>query len=588
MNRRRRLAVVAALAAASALLPPLSQAAEAPPTAPDGTFTLTNGLVARTWSLTPFRTERLVDLRTGRVWSEGSNDFTLTVGGRRRAGRLAVVGAAGGDRAGERGAAGHVRPRHRRPDRGGLSRRRRFPQPHGGEGPRGADRVHARRGWPSGLRRSRPTASAPAPTGGSRGTRRATRDWRDDGRKRSRARPRSGCRPTDGSGASAFMVMERNDYASSTMAYDGAVAAARVDLSRDIVYLGPFEEQFHVENPGPGPARSRVVVPPLALESVFTGLAVDADDEPWQHYAYLTRYRNLGYRNTVTFNSDSVDDNRISTGAKDDMDLAEVRRQAAVAKALGVETFILDDGWQASVRRLVPGLARVPGAAPPAVPAPLPRRDVRRRPRRPRPRDGAGAVDEPHVVQPVVRDVPGPPRLVVPPPRRGHGGGQPAHARRRLQRGRHRSVGRGRRRRTSSPASAPRSRSGACATSSSTSSCGWTASARRPSDLYQYRDAFVAHARPADRRLSRCRFPDRRDERLPAVPVRVGRAGPVVVPERRAALAAAAAQPVVVEPVGAGVVDRPAHLRRGRAGDPLDRLPDGGRPRRRTSRSRPT
>ena len=38
-------------------------------------------LVARTWSLAPFRTERLIDLRTGPVWSEGSTDFRLLLDG---------------------------------------------------------------------------------------------------------------------------------------------------------------------------------------------------------------------------------------------------------------------------------------------------------------------------------------------------------------------------------------------------------------------------------------------------------------------------------------------------------------------------
>jgi hypothetical protein len=53
------------------------------------------------------------------------------------------------------------------------------------------------------------------------------------------------------------------------------------------------------------------------------------------------------YRREITFNSNGVDSNRISTGAKDDMDIAETQRQAAIAAELGVETFILDDGWQA-------------------------------------------------------------------------------------------------------------------------------------------------------------------------------------------------------------------------------------------------
>ncbi|MGH7821617.1 MAG: alpha-galactosidase, partial [Candidatus Binatia bacterium] len=153
----------------------------------------------------------------------------------------------------------------------------------------------------------------------------------------------------DASGERAFLVLERNDYASSTTTYDGSAGAARVDLSRDVVYIGPFEEQAHVENPAAGPARVRVVIPtrPFRLEPVFVGLARDADDEPWQHHRYLAEHVTPRYPRAIVFNSNGVDANRISTGAKDDMDFAEVERQLAVARQLGVETFVLDDGWQA-------------------------------------------------------------------------------------------------------------------------------------------------------------------------------------------------------------------------------------------------
>jgi hypothetical protein len=80
---------------------------------------------------------------------------------------------------------------------------------------------------------------------------------------------------------------------------------------------------------------------------VFTGVALNADDEPWQHYKYLAGFRMPAYRREITFNSNGVDARRISPGAKDDMDFAETRKQAAIARQLGVERFILDDGWQA-------------------------------------------------------------------------------------------------------------------------------------------------------------------------------------------------------------------------------------------------
>ena len=150
-------------------------------------------------------------------------------------------------------------------------------------------------------------------------------------------------------GHSAFMVMERHNYASSRMAYDGGVGSAVVDLSRDIIYIGPFEEQAHVENPGPGPARHRVLLPgtETALERVFTGLGADPDDEPWQFSKYLTGHRLTPYQKAVTYNTNGVDSNVISTGAKDDVDYNRFLSLAAAAREIGVETFIFDDGWQA-------------------------------------------------------------------------------------------------------------------------------------------------------------------------------------------------------------------------------------------------
>ncbi|MBI4728925.1 MAG: alpha-galactosidase [Acidobacteria bacterium] len=147
---------------------------------------------------------------------------------------------------------------------------------------------------------------------------------------------------------SLFMVSERRDYASSRMSYDGSVARAVVDLSRDVIYLGPLESDGHAENPGAGPARVRALLPgkPVALEPVFTGFGTDGDDEPWQHFRALER--GLTYPRAVTFNTNGVDDNRISTGAKDDVDFARFQSLLAAAREMGVETFVFDDGWQAT------------------------------------------------------------------------------------------------------------------------------------------------------------------------------------------------------------------------------------------------
>src|SRR4051794_22621575 len=144
------------------------------------------------------------------------------------------------------------------------------------------------------------------------------------------------------------MVAEPNDFPSSRAAYDGGVTSVLDDFSRDAIVLGPLEEDAHVENPGPGPARSRLVRPgePLALESVFVGFGRGDGDEAWQFHRYLVDHRLAPYPRAITLNTNGVDDNRISTGAKDDMDLGEVQRVAAIARRLGVETFVLDDGWQ--------------------------------------------------------------------------------------------------------------------------------------------------------------------------------------------------------------------------------------------------
>ncbi len=160
----------------------------------------------------------------------------------------------------------------------------------------------------------------------------------------------------------ATIVLERVNYDSSHVAFDGTVGRAHVALADDLIYLGPFEGEVHADNPTPAPVRARTVAPgqPLVLESVFTSLALDADDEPWQHHQYLARHRGADWARDVTFNTNGVDKGRISTGAKDDMDFAEVQRQAAVAKRLGVERFILDDGWQAASGDWCPDSAACP------------------------------------------------------------------------------------------------------------------------------------------------------------------------------------------------------------------------------------
>ena len=151
-------------------------------------------------------------------------------------------------------------------------------------------------------------------------------------------------------GGTAFMMMERNDFPSSRARYDGAKAALFVDHTRDIVSAGPFEESIHAENPREeaiGRVRTIPTLEAFRLEGAFTGFALDAGDEAWQFHKYLVRERLEKQSHDITFNSNGTDGNVISTGAKDDMDFATIQEVAPKAKALGIETFILDDGWQA-------------------------------------------------------------------------------------------------------------------------------------------------------------------------------------------------------------------------------------------------
>ena len=172
---------------------------------------------------------------------------------------------------------------------------------------------------------------------------------------------------TETGGHSLFMVMERNDWPSSRVAYEAGSQSLVVDYSADIVILGPLEESGHMENPraGDAPGRHRVILPtePFELESAFTGFGSNPDDEPWQFHKFLTNHRLDRYDNEVTFNSNGTDANIRSDGAKDDMVEEVIEQVAPKAKELGIETFILDDGWQARSGDWVPDCGTEPGGS---------------------------------------------------------------------------------------------------------------------------------------------------------------------------------------------------------------------------------
>ncbi len=330
---------------------------------------LGNSLVERRWDRTAFRTTALVDRRgRDRVWSAGRRDFSLTVAGVKVGSEALHVES--------------VKVTELR--RGGLRVRMELSAPVALPGltiTRIAEAYPGVAGF-----RVQTVLESPVPVALERATLdeaavgeaeptihafRAGADWREPGwpgpalsvgdphpgtwRESSHAgagqplrRPGRWLSVRDGR-RTLFMVTERNDFPSARLAYDGKVASAEVDWSRDLISFGPLEESIHAENPADGPARVRLVRPgePLALAAVFTGLGQGNDDEAWQFHRYLTGHRLAPYDHAVTFNSNGIDENRISTGAKDDMDIETVREVAAIARRLGVETFILDDGWQA-------------------------------------------------------------------------------------------------------------------------------------------------------------------------------------------------------------------------------------------------
>lgn len=151
-------------------------------------------------------------------------------------------------------------------------------------------------------------------------------------------------------GGHAALVMQRHDYASSEGRYDGASASSMVNLARDVIYLGPLESDGHIENPEPSVPTGRArVIPALqswATEPVWTVFGRD-EDETAANFNALLRAESGAFRRRVIFNTNGVDSNRISTGAKDDVDFETFKALVRASREAGIDTFVLDDGWQA-------------------------------------------------------------------------------------------------------------------------------------------------------------------------------------------------------------------------------------------------
>ena len=342
-------------------------------TVSDDSVVVDNGILRRAYALAPFSTTEIADLRSGRSRPGGGNDFSLSVAG------IAVPASAfTAEVAGLETIDGGVRVRldltplpeaplsNVRLERvieiyDGVAGTRTSMVVHaeGGAvplrggvlesiavGPDVAATTHAFR---AGADWREPDWAGPQLTVGDAhpGTWRETKTGSEG---EAISGPGQWVSAASGEGDRVFAVLERNDQPSSVVSYDGSRIAAEVDYSRDVIVLGPFEEQIHAENPAPGTtARQRLATPghPLPFEAVFVGLAEDAADEPWQFHKYLTDHRLTPYPKQFVFNSNGTDSGVISTGAKDDVDIAVVREIAPKLRDLGIDTFILDDGWQA-------------------------------------------------------------------------------------------------------------------------------------------------------------------------------------------------------------------------------------------------
>ena len=357
---RARSALLAAAAALAVAAPPAPAADGSVYARVDATeVVLGNDMVERRWSRTPMRTLALVDKRDrGRTWSRGKRDFSIGAFGS----DLFTISRV--DRAELPG--GGVRLTMTLTGVPGLAVRRIaevYPDVAGFRMQTIAEPAAGLAIASSVLEEAAPGAGTPALH-----ALRAGADWRDpewtgpplqvgDPHGGTWRATKTGARGQSVSGnaqwlsvadgdRSLFMVAEGTDFPSSFGTYDGTIARLRNDYGRDVVLLGPLEESGHVENTSAVPARERTVGPgeTLALEPVFVGFGDGDGDAEWQFAKYVRRHRLLSEPGRVVFNSDRLDDDR--SGAKDDADLAMVQRVADTARRLGVDTFVLDDGWQ--------------------------------------------------------------------------------------------------------------------------------------------------------------------------------------------------------------------------------------------------
>ena len=371
---RRLLAPALALALGPVLSAPAQadvRAGDAVASVSGATATLSNRHIARTWAITPggpVVTSSLSDPATGRGWSRPSSpDFLLTLN------QLPTTSTQGW--ALERVEAQPIPGDPARPDAGAgvqlLFRYAAGAVPPAGDAPIELDRTYTLHpgdgvmGVSSTLVNRTPaplrvgkytlaelttpgalTAEVQAYHGGT--------DWRDDYRAVSRPTgpfdsEGEVLRLDDGRGEGIYFVSERRGGSMNRVGLDASGRAfAEVDSARDAFDWGPLMSSppsyNRQDNPAyPAPVRERTVGP---LSSLYLGRAYlgvyhgGAGEAAARFASYFADHEMPHFARSVGLNSFHPWSH--GPGVSD----ANLRQQADALKALGGETFMIDDSWQ--------------------------------------------------------------------------------------------------------------------------------------------------------------------------------------------------------------------------------------------------
>lgn len=216
-------------------------------------------------------------------------------------------------------------------------------------------------------------------------------DWRDVFHV-----PRDASAPSDGraqaltawteEGAGLASTMVRRGAEASRLATaqtdDGVQARWNVNLSREIVTTGPIPpyQQHLGQQPNDAGVRGLTLTPgqELRLEPVILAAGADRFDTLWTHHETLTEEGPVTVDPAVTYNTNVWDDPAQPTADAEEevflryyetagstpymiMNRSIFQREVPIADRAGVETFVIDDGWQYLSGDWNPHPAKFPG-----------------------------------------------------------------------------------------------------------------------------------------------------------------------------------------------------------------------------------